>query len=115
MLIGTTFVPHSSNVYRLMEENKNLYNTDMRMWILFQQAGCLSKYFKVYPAAYKDNETLVKGYRDGEARICMMNILIQIDLLCEALGWNVDRLRYEGYQHLVDKIAEVKAKGGEIV
>ena len=98
-----------------MDENPNLYNTDMRLWILQQQLGGLSKYFKVYPTAYANNKEIVKAYKEGEAKICMTNILIQLDLFCTSVGWNVDNLRYEGYQHLIDKIVEVKAKGGKII
>lgn len=113
--LETKFIFHYSNVLDLMNENPNLYNTDMRLWILQQQFGGLSKYFKVYPTAYANNEEIVKAYKEGEARICMMNILIQLDLFCLSVGWDVDKLRYEGYQHLVDKIIEVKAKDGNII
>lgn len=110
----TEFIPHVCNVTDLMDENPNLYNTDMRLWILWQQSGGMSKYFKVYPTAYANNKNIIDGYL-SEARICMMNMLIQIDLFCIANKWDVDKLRYEGYQHLVDKITEVKANGGNII
>ena len=113
--LETKFILHELNVLDLMDENPNLYNTDMRLWILQQQLGGLSKYFKVYPTAYANNKEIVKAYKEGEAKICMTNILIQLDLFCTSVGWNVDNLRYEGYQHLIDKIVEVKAKEGKII
>lgn len=75
------------------------------------QFGEFVKFYKVYSKAYG---YLSDGYK-AEARLSLANILIQLEMLCISEGLDIDTLRDEGYEHLLDKIEEVEAKGGKMI
>ena len=36
-------------------------------------------------------------------------------MFCVSNNWDINVLRSEGYEHLLDKIKEVEAKGGKMI
>jgi len=113
-LSGTNLITQSTRIRTLMDSFPNLRNIQTRINIISYQFGEFVKYMTIYAVAYEDIPEMKAGY-EAEAKICMMNMLLQIDLLCVSLGWDANRLRDEGFQHLEDKIIEVNKKGGKII
>uniref|UniRef100_A0A6M3X881 Uncharacterized protein n=1 Tax=viral metagenome TaxID=1070528 RepID=A0A6M3X881_9ZZZZ len=111
LMIGRKLILQTLRIHQLFDKYPQLKDTNTRIDIMFYQLGEFEKYFKVYTKAYK---ILSDGYT-AEARLSLANLLIQIDLFCVSKGWDIDMLRDEGYEHLLDKIAEVEVKGGEII
>lgn len=111
LLVDRKIILQNIRILKLLEKHPQFKDINTRIDIMIYQLGEFTKYFKVYAKAYGH---LNKGY-ESEARMCMASLLIQIDMFCVSKGWDIDRLRNEGYCHLLDKIKEVEAKNGEMI
>lgn len=111
LLIGRSVILQSVRILDLFDKYPQLRNKDTRIDIMTYQFGEFTKYFKVYAKAYRH---LSSGYK-AEARVCLSSLLIQIEMFCISNGWDINVLRNEGYEHLLDKIKEVEAKNGKFI
>ena len=101
----------TARIHKLFDKYPQFKDKDTRIDIITYQFGEFIKFYKVYSKAYG---YLSDGYK-AESRLCLANLLIQLEMLCISNNWDVDTLRDEGYQHLLDKIEEVEAKNGKMV
>lgn len=111
LLIGKKVLLQTVRILELFDKYPQLKDKNTRIDIMTYQFGEFTKYFKVYAKAYGH---LSDAYT-AEARLCLANLLIQIELFCVSQGWDINVLRNEGYEHLLDKIEEVEAKGGKMI
>ena len=100
-----------AKINKLLTEYPQFKDISTRIDVMTYEFGEFTKYFKIYAKAYGH---LSDGYT-AEARVCLAALLIQIEMFCVSYGWNMNELRAEGYEHLRDKIEEVKAKGGKMI
>lgn len=98
-------------IHELFDKYPQFKDKETRIDIITYQFGEFVKFYKVYSKAYG---YLSAGYK-AEARLSLANILIQLEMLCISDGLNIDTLRDEGYEHLLDKIEEVEAKSGKMI
>ena len=110
-MIGRSVILQTVRILDLFEKYPQFKDKDTRIDVMTYQFGEFTKFFKVYAKAYG---YLSSAYT-AEARLCLANLLIQIELFCVAHGWDINVLRNEGYEHLLDKIEEVETKGGKII
>ena len=111
LMIGKGVILQTVRILDLFEKYPQLKDKDTRIDIMTYQFGEFVKFFKVYAKAYGH----LSDTYTAEARLALSNLLIQIELFCVSQGWDINVLRNEGYEHLLDKIKEVEAKGGEII
>lgn len=111
LMIGKSVILQTVRILGLFKKYPQFKDKNTRIDIMFYQLGEFNKYFKVYAKAYGH---LSDGYT-AEARLCLANLLIQIEMFCVSKGWDINVLRNEGYEHLLDKIEEVEAKGGKMI
>ena len=111
LMIGRKVLLQTVRILELFDKYPQFKDMNTRIDIMTYQFGEFVKYFKIYSKAYG---YLSDGYT-AEARLCLANLLIQIEMFCVTKGWDINVLRNEGYKHLLDKIEEVEAKGGEII
>ena len=111
LLTGKKVLLQTVRILELFDKYPQLKDKNTRIDIMTYQFGEFTKYFKVYAKAYGH---LSDAYT-AEARLCLTNLLIQIELFCVSQGWDINVLRNEGYEHLLDKIKEVEAKGGKMI
>jgi len=111
LLLGKKLIHQTVRILELFEKYPQFRNKDTRIDVMTYEFGEFTKYFKVYAKEY---EVLSAGYI-AETRICLAALLIQIELFCVSNGWDINTLRNEGYEHLIDKINEVEAKEGKII
>lgn len=111
VLAGTKLINQTVRILDLFNKYPALKNKSVRISIMVYQLGEFNKFYSIYAKAYSK---LSDAYK-AESRLCMSNLLIQIELFCISNGWDVNVLRDEGYTHLVDKIKEVESKGGKII
>lgn len=98
-------------IHDLFDKYPQFKDKDTRIDIITYQFGEFVKFFKVYSKAYG---YLSDEYK-AEARLSLANLLIQLEMFCISEDLDIDTLRDEGYQHLLDKIEEVEAKGGKMI
>ena len=82
LLLAKKLIHQTVRILELFEKYPQLRNKDTRIDIMTYQFGEFTKYFKVYSKAYK---ILSEGYT-AEARLCLANLLIQIELFCVSNG-----------------------------
>ena len=111
LMTGKGVILQTVRILELFDKYPQLKNKDTRIDIMTYQFGEFTKFFKVYGKAYGH---LSDAYT-AEARLCLANLLIQVELFCISQGWDINVLRDEGYEHLLDKIKEVEAKGGKMI
>jgi len=111
LMIGRKVLLQTVRILELFDKYPQFKNMNTRIDIMTYQFGEFVKYFKIYAKAYGH---LNDGYT-AEARVCLASLLIQIEMFCIAKGWDINVLRNEGYEHLLDKIEEVEAKNGEMI
>ena len=111
LMIGKKVLLQTVRILELFDKYPQLKDKNTRIDIMTYQFGEFTKYFKVYAKAYGH---LSDAYT-AEARLCLANLLIQIELFCISQGWDINVLRNEGYEHLLDKIEEVEAKKGDVI
>ena len=111
LLIGKKVLLQTVRILDLFKKYPQFKNKDTRIDIMTYQLGEFVKFFKIYAKAYG---YLSSAY-EAEARLALSALLIQIELFCISQGWDINVLRNEGYEHLLDKIKEVEAKGGEMI
>jgi hypothetical protein len=110
-LIDSFDFTQTVRIYELFGIYPQFKDKETRIDIITYQFGEFVKFYKVYSKAYG---YLSDGYK-AEARLSLANILIQLEMLCISEGLDIDTLRDEGYEHLLDKIEEVEAKGGKMI
>lgn len=111
LLIGRKVLLQTVRVLELFDKYPQFKNKDVRIDLMVSQLGEFVKFFKIYAKAYG---YLSSAY-EAEARLSLSAVLIHIELFCVAHGWDINMLRNEGYEHLLDKIKEVEAKKGEMI
>ena len=110
-LIDSFDFTQTVRIHELFGKYPQFKDKDTRIDIITYQFGEFVKFFKVYSKAYG---YLSAGYK-AEARLSLANLLIQLEMLCISNGLDINVLRDEGYEHLLDKIEEVEAKGGKMI
>jgi len=111
LLTGRKVLLQTVRILDLFEKYPQFKDIGARIDVMTYEFGEFTKYFKVYAKAYGH---LSDGYT-AEARVCLAAPLIQIEMFCVSKGWDINILRNEGYEHLLDKIEEVEAKGGKMI
>lgn len=111
LMTGKGVILQTVRILELFDKYPQFKDKDTRIDIMTCQFGEFVKFFKVYAKAYG---YLSSAY-EAEARLALSALLIHIELFCVSHGWDINVLRDEGYEHLLDKIEEVEAKGGEII
>jgi len=111
LLVGKKMIMQTTRMLELFKKHPQFKDINTRIDVMTYEFGEFTKYFKVYAKAYGH---LDDGYI-AEATVCLAALLIQIEMFCVSKGWDVDTLRNEGYEHLIDKINEVEAKGGKMI
>ena len=111
LLIGKKVLLQTVRILELFDKYPQFKNKETRIDIMTYQFGEFIKFFKVYAKAYG---YLSRAY-EAEARLALSALLIHIELFCVSHGWDINVLRNEGYEHLLDKIEEVEAKGGKMI
>ncbi|MGP8322433.1 MAG: hypothetical protein ACT6FG_00325 [Methanosarcinaceae archaeon] len=111
LMLGKSVILQTCRILVLFKKYPQFEDINTRIDVMIYEFGEFTKYFKVYAKAYGH---LSAGYK-AEARVCLAALLIQIEMFCISNDWDINVLRNEGYEHLLDKIEEVEAKGGKMI